>query len=328
MNMSTFQVNKDTPILIIGAGSIGERHIRNLWQLGQRNLIVLRQRKLPLRNIGEAQIKVVTSWEEVEQYTPKVAFVCTITKLHLQEVQNCVNHGMHTFVEKPLSHTTEGLSELEQSLLEHPVYLNVGYMMRFHPYVKRIREYISDKTFGNVVSIQSKWAEYLPDWHPWEDYRTGYAALKELGGGVGLTLSHDIDQVLYLMNAVPKQYLVMPNYKSALEVNVEAGMDILMKFANETTANVHLNYFERVKERFLKVLFDEATVEFRFFDSTLTIRKPGSADVIDQLEHFDRNDLFVDEAKHFLEHLSNYTMDEVGYQIETSRKIIEICNNE
>ncbi|MDD2244243.1 MAG: Gfo/Idh/MocA family oxidoreductase [Dysgonamonadaceae bacterium] len=328
MNMSTFRVNKETPILIIGAGSIGERHIRNLWQLGQRNLIVLRQRKLPLRNIGDAQIKVVTTWEEVDKYSPKVAFVCTITKLHLKEVVNCVNRDIHTFVEKPLSHTTEGLSALERSLSEHPVYLNVGYMMRFHPYIQRIREYISDKTFGNVITIQSKWAEYLPDWHPWEDYRTGYAALKELGGGVGLTLSHDIDQIFYLMDSMPNQYFVMPNYKSTLEVNVEAGMDILMKFADGTTANLHLNYFERVKERFLKVVFDEATVEFQFFDSTLTIRKSGSEDVIEQLDHFDRNDLFIDEARYFLEHLSNYKMEEVSNQIETSRKIIEICNNE
>ncbi len=326
--MSSFKIDKNTPVLVIGAGSIGERHIRNLWTLGYENLIVLRRRNLPFRDIGNAKVSVCLSWEEVDKFSPKVAFVCTVTSLHLEEAIRCAERGMHVLVEKPLSHTTEGLDRLQKVLLDNNLYLHVAYMMRFHPHVLQIKEYIREKIFGNVVSIQGKWAEYLPDWHPWEDYRTGYAAKKELGGGVALTLSHDLDMMFFLTDELPDRYYSLPNYRSNLEVDVESGMDVIMGFESGITANVHLNYFEKVKERFLKVVFDEATVEFKFFDSSLTVKRPSAEAEKHYLENFDRNDLFVEQTKYFFHHLSRFSAQDVKRQIAESKKIIEICNHE
>lgn len=325
--MSNSKIDKDTPILVIGAGSIGERHIRNLWTLGQRNIVVLRRRNLPFRDIGEATVTFCFSWDEVDKIAPKAAFVCTVTNLHLEETRQCILRGMHVLVEKPLSHTTEGISELEELAARHRCYLHVAYMMRFHPLVLQIKRYIDQKTFGNTISIQSKWAEYLPDWHPWEDYRQGYAARKELGGGVALTLSHDLDTLFFLTNKLPDRYCALPNFASNLQVDVESGMDVLLGFSDGITANVHLNFFEKVKERFLKVVFDNATIEFNFFQSTLTIRKPNAESEVIHLDNFDRNDLFLQQTRYFLQHLTQFTADEVKKQIEESKKIIEICTS-
>lgn len=323
--MSNLKPHKHTPILIVGAGSIGERHIRNLHGLGYSNLIVFRRRNLPFRDIGTASPKVCTEWQEVMSMQPKIAFICTVTHLHLQETMRCAKAGMHIMVEKPLTHTLDGLSQLREVLNERGNYLQVGYMMRYHPFLRKIKNIIADKELGSVVSIQSKWAEYLPDWHPWEDYRTGYAARKEMGGGVGLTLSHEIDQAFFITDELPEKWFTLKNFTSKLEINVEAGMDVLMKFPSGITANVHVNFYEKVKERFLKVVFDEATVTVDFFKSTLNIQRPNEKVKTEQLVSFDRNDLFIDQTNHFFSNISAYGWHDVEKQLYTSESIIKIC---
>jgi predicted dehydrogenase len=231
-------------------------------------------------------------------------------------------------VEKPLSDEINSLHDLENVLNAKNIFVYVGYMNRFHPHISRIQSIIESKEFGNLLSIHSKWAEYLPDWHPWEDYRESYAARKELGGGVALTLSHDIDMASYLANDEVEKFFSQKNYKSNLEINVEAGADFLIKYQNGVTANIHLNFYEKVKERFLKLVFDDASIQFDFYTSTLTIKTP-SGKVEEVLENFDRNDLFIEQTKYFFNKInSGFTVEESLKQINDSRLIIKMCSNE
>jgi predicted dehydrogenase len=118
--------NLTKTVAVIGAGSIGERYIRNLWQLGYRNLIVFRQRNLPFRDIGEAQFKVVTNWNEFLQLKPFAAFVCTPTSLHLSQTIELISQEIHTLVEKPLSHSVQGLEDLHKVASREKLCLELG----------------------------------------------------------------------------------------------------------------------------------------------------------------------------------------------------------
>ena len=314
------------PILVIGAGSIGERHIRVLWNLGYTNIHVLRREFQELRDIGSAFVTVHLSWEEAIKINPFIAFICSPTSLHLEQTLLCINNGIHVFVEKPLTHNLDGIIQIKKALLGSGVYLQVGYMMRFHPLIQKIKEEILSKKYGELISIQSKWAEYLPDWHPWEDYRQSYAARKELGGGVALTLSHDIDLALFLADSFVKSTHITKSYNSKLEVDVESGADIILQFENKTTANIHLNYYEKQKERFLKLVFDEASFHFDFFQSNLTINSTVKSEII-QLKNFDRNDLFISQTKYFLNQIHNSEIINNSFkQIENSEQILKICD--
>src|SRR5690349_16663368 len=107
-------MNKNSPILIIGAGSIGERHIRNLWRLGYHNLVVYRQRNLPYRDIGNAELKTFTSFNDALLCQPEAAFICTPTSQHMEQAISCIEKNMHVFVEKPLSNNLELFDILEK----------------------------------------------------------------------------------------------------------------------------------------------------------------------------------------------------------------------
>ncbi len=325
--MSNFDKFKTEPIVVFGAGSIGERHIRNLWQLGFRNITIFRQRNLPFRDIADAKVTVIKTWEQVDKLKPIAAIITSPTSFHTSQTIECVKRNIHVLVEKPLSNTTEDFQELKNIIENRSAFVYVGYMMRFHPLIAKAKQIIDSKEYGDVISMQSKWAEYLPDWHPWEDYRTSYAAQKRLGGGVALTLSHEIDVCNFLANSKVRTSFIQKNYKSKLEIDVESGADILIKYENESTSNIHLNFYEKCKERFLRIVLDDASLIFDYFNSTLTIKTNFQDDIVLTENDFDRNDMFVEQTKYFFSKLDCFTFEESLQQIENSEQIIKICNN-
>lgn len=320
-------INKETNIVVFGAGSIGERHIQNLLNLGYSNLFVFRQRNLPLRNVDSKNIKVFTNFAEIDQVNPQIAFITSPTAYHINQAIECASRGIHLFIEKPLSHNLEGFDNLVQVVKQKGVYLRVGYMMRFHPIITQIKELVLNQKLGNLLSFSSHWGEYLPDWHPWEDYRTSYAARNDLGGGAALTLSHDIDLVNWLVGAEVVDFKVFKGQPSRLEVEVDAGADILIKYSTGVFGHVHLNYFEQVPSRYLRMVFDKGSIHFDYYRSELKVETKEEQEIY-KLKKFDRNQLFIDQLKDFLSKIEDYEVEESLSQIKESQVIIKICLTE
>ncbi|SFC89148.1 Predicted dehydrogenase [Flexibacter flexilis DSM 6793] len=318
-------LSPESPLLVIGAGSIGERHIGNLQAKGFRNIYVLRSRNLPMRNIDASTVKVLTKWNEVEAVKPVAAFITSPTALHVEQTLACVRAGMHVLVEKPLSHNLEGLDALKQAISEKGVYVYIAYMLRFHPLLKRMRAFVEAETYGKLLSFTTHWGEYLPDWHPWEDYRESYAARKELGGGAALTLSHDLDMSNWLVGRPIASFMSLANRKSALEVSVEAGADFLIKYENDVTGHVHLNFYEQPATRFMHFVFETGTVYFDYYKATLTFRTKTTTEVV-SLNNFDRNAMFLEQADAFLSKINSYTVAESLAGVAESEQLIKMCN--
>jgi predicted dehydrogenase len=317
------------PILVIGAGSIGERHIRNLWKLGFENISVFRQRNLPFRDIANACVNTIHNWTDVVKFRPYATIIASPTSFHLHQAIDCANIGSHILVEKPLSHNLVDLEKLNEVVIRNNIYLRVAYMMRFHPLVIKLKNIITNKELGNLVSFIDKWGDFLPDWHPWEDYRLSYAAKKELGGGAALTLSHDIDLVNWLVDSNISNFYSFKNYKSNLEIEVESGFDLVLKYSNGVTGSVHLSYYEKVPEKFIKLVFDNGSISLDFITSKLIIKKPNSEnEFLSTSKKFERNDLFLDELKYFFLSINNFNIKDSIKQINESIEIIKICNFE
>lgn len=309
---------------MVGAGSIGERHIEILQKMGYKNIHVFRQRNLPLRNIAADTVHIFTDWNEIKTIRPLAAFICTPTSQHLAQTIDCAGMGIHLLVEKPLAENISGLKELKKVVVEKKVYLQVAYMLRFHPLMQKMKEFVANSDYGNLLNFQTYWGEYLPDWHPWEDYRNSYAARKEMGGGAALTLSHDIDLVMWLTNNKIKQYSTIKNYRSSLEVNVESGVDINFQFENGVTGHSHLNFFEKSPKRNYRFVFENASVEIDYFKNEMNIFINGDIQTI-EVEAFERNQMFEDQCKYFMNKTLDFNIGESLLIIEQSKEIIRIC---
>jgi predicted dehydrogenase len=188
--------------------------------------------------------------------------------------------------------------------------------------------YVEDETFGRVLNIQTYWGEYLPNWHPWEDYRLSYAAKKEQGGGAALTLSHDLDVVNWLINSTPVTSKAIHNYSSSLDIDTDSGCDISLVYDTKATAHIHVNYHQKVAQRWYKIVFEEAVIDIDYLKSTITIST--SSDVsINQLKDFDRNDMFIEELQDFFLKIESGNYKQFSrQQINNSYNIIKACINE
>ncbi len=313
-------------ILITAAGSIGERHIRNLWQLGYTNLLVFRTRNLPFRDIGKAKVTVVLDWQQALQSGAEAAFVTSPTHLHGQQTIDCLRAGMHVFVEKPLAHTTEQLAEIMAAAEQSKKYLQVGYMLEFHPLLQRMKSFCEEQTFGQLLHAESYWGEYLPNWHPWEDYKESYAAKTEMGGGAALTLSHELNTVLWLIGKMPTHHAVHKFTLNALPIQADNLTEIVLQFGTRTAARIHVNYIEKKNKRVTTLLFNNGRISFDYPSSTLLFEDfKTQKEWCEELPNFDRNDLFISETKHFFEQLKT-GVSGANHSLERAIEIVKICN--
>ena len=128
----------------------------------------------------------------------------------------------------------------------------IGYNMRFHPLMIKIKKMVKKGYLGQIYNAKSQWSEYLPDWHPWENHIETYPARKDLGGGCSLTLSHELDTFFWLFGPIKKVF----NFKSNkhLNVNVDTISDFMIKFKNNIIGYIHIDFLLRPHERKLQII--------------------------------------------------------------------------
>ncbi len=299
-------------ILVSGVGSVGERHVRNLLTLGQDQIAVHRTRALPLRTLERtfpAYDDVATA---LADWQPDIVFVTGPTATHVSVATAAATANCHVFVEKPLGDSLANVDALRAALAHSGRALMVGYMLRFHPLFLRLKSWLDDGTLGQPLHWRSTWGEYLPDFHPWEDYRQGYAARRDLGGGPAHTFSHDIDLALWLFGPVERAWSVtMP--ATPLHLDVPAGVDLLLQHRNEAVANLHLDFYQRPAQRCYEIIGSHGRAMLDYHAGRLTRQAyPGddavtpvgssAGDVVEVVEvapDWERNDLFLDELNYF-----------------------------
>jgi predicted dehydrogenase len=152
--------------------------------------------------------------------------------------------------------------------------------------------------------------EYLPKWHPYEDYRESYAAKAALGGGVILTQIHEFDY-LYSLFGLPSRIFGIGGHWSHLEVDVEDTASILMEASFENRSlpiHIHQDYIQSPASRQCEVIGDRGKVILDFPSLNVTIQDfAGAEAVVYSYPDFDRNQLFIDEVRHFLACVENRT---------------------
>ena len=208
--------------------------------------------------------------------------------------------GCHLFIEKPVAHALEGVDELREEVRTRGLATLVGCNFRFHPGLRHVKTLLEDDAIGTVVSARAQFGQYLPDWHPWEDYRLGYSAQKSLGGGVTLDRIHEIDYLRWLLGDVT-EVCAMIGRLSHLEIDTEDTAEILLRFASGAFASIHLDYVRRTYDCSLEIVGEEGTVHWSYQDHRVRWRLAGQ-DSWQVLEWpgYDGNDMYVDELRHFL----------------------------
>ncbi|MBN2556276.1 MAG: Gfo/Idh/MocA family oxidoreductase [Anaerolineales bacterium] len=289
-------------ILICGLGSIGRRHLRNLQALGVDDLVLLRSGKATLPDEELAGIPVAHDLAAaLDRWKPAGVIVSNPTSLHAETALAALRAGSHVLLEKPVSASADLIPALLRAERESAARVLVGYQFRYHPGLAAIQGLLNDRTIGKPVSVSVHWGEYLPGWHPWEDYRRSYSARKDLGGGVVNTLSHPIDYLRWLLGDVSYVTALLTS-AGGLEMDVEDTGTLLLEFDSGVHGVVHLNYNQRPPRHDLEIVGTQGSIRWDNSDGSLRWWSEGMGDwaCVMPPDGFERNTLFMDEADHFL----------------------------
>jgi predicted dehydrogenase len=289
-------------ILIAGLGSIGRRHLRNLVTLGETDIVLLRSHRATLPDDEVAGYPVETEIHAaLKKHRPRAVIVANPTALHLDVAVPAARQGCAILLEKPISASMNGVTRLQSALARSGAKVLVGFQFRFHPALLRAREVIQDGAIGRVISAHVHFGEYLPAWHPWEDYRGGYAARADLGGGVLLTQCHSLDYLPWLVRE-PEAVSGFVGKLSDLEVDVDDTAEIVLRFAGGQLGTIHLDYAQQPPSHLIEIEGTRGSLHCDLLAGTMRVYRAGNSAWEDFAlpAGWERNTMFLDEMEHFL----------------------------
>jgi predicted dehydrogenase len=287
--------------LIAGFGSIGRRHLRNLRALGEGDILLYRTHHSTLPDDEIAGLPVETSLQAALAHKPDAVIVANPTALHLDVAIPAAEAGCHILMEKPVSHTLERLDQLASALLLNGCRMVVGFQFRFHPGLRQVKAWLESGAIGKPYSFRAHWGEYLPNWHPWEDYRISYAARPELGGGVVVTLTHPLDYLRWLLGDVTSLWAFAGN-RGELGIPVVDSSEIGLQLQGGLCGTVHQDYLQRSPSHTLEIAGTQGTIRWDNATAIASIYRAetGVWEEAPAPAGFDRNQLFLDELSHFI----------------------------
>jgi predicted dehydrogenase len=292
--------------LIAGYGSIGRRHLRNLRELGHSDILLYRSRRGSLSGLPEAEAEITglpveTDLRAALAHRPDAVIIANPTALHLDVAIPAAEQGCHILIEKPLAGDLDRIPALREAVRRGGGQFIVGFQFRFHPTLRQAATLLAQGAIGWPLSVRAHWGEYLPNWHPWEDYRQSYAARGDLGGGVLLTLCHPFDYLRMLLG----EYEVVSALGGTLgdlDLPVEDLVEVGLRFTNRAVGTLHLDYLQQPPSHTLEVIGAAGTLRWDNATGALALFSPaaGSWEIFNPPPDFERNHLFLAELRHFI----------------------------
>jgi len=287
--------------LVVGLGSIGRRHARNWAALELGPLSVCRRAGSQHDQALGVEAREFSDLNAALNEQPDVVLVTNPTSLHVETACKALQAGAHVFLEKPFGHSLDGVAEVLDEARQRKRQLMVGYNLRFHPGLQRTRELLMQQAIGSVVSARVEAGEYLPDWHPWEDYRHGYSARRELGGGPVLTFSHELDAACWLLGA-PSRIMAMASHASSLEIDTEDVAELVLQFASGPLASVHVDFARRPPRRSIELVGEQGVLRWEYDEGRVLHYAPATRQwrIEEGDRRFERNAMYLAELRHFV----------------------------
>jgi predicted dehydrogenase len=289
-------------ILIVGSGSVGKRHARNLSALGCRISCV--DPRDDRRQELNKETPVVACFDELEtalvtrcDYDGVV--IGSPPCAHLNQCLKALENNIPVLLEKPVSSDLESSRRLRTVVRTTNVPLLLGYTWRWWPPLLRVRELLANNTIGNLRHVQFHISAHLADWHPWEPYQDFFMSSRSLGGGALLDESHWIDLAVWLFG-MPNTLISRVEKLSDLEIDTDDNVDMFLAYPGNLRVSLHLDIFGRPHEKFIRFIGERGTILWTADPNRITIGRGASG--WQEVESFscERNDMFIAVAKEFV----------------------------
>jgi predicted dehydrogenase len=265
-------------VAVVGYGSIGRRHTENLARLGvSRRVVVRRVGKTNTAFEVPAEVQVVCDTAAVLEVGLDAVIICVPTRLHVETALPYLEAGVPVLVEKPISDDVIEAATLVETARRENVLASMAYCMRYHPAYTAARRALGEGRIGRVLYAKAWFESYLPDWHPWEDYRQSYAARTDLGGGVLPTLDHELDFLNWCLGQ-PETVVGWSAQTGGLETEAADLAALSIHYPGGVAATAHLSLCRRDRSRGFEFVGLDGTLTYHQETGRLEIRRQQPPD--------------------------------------------------
>ncbi len=294
---------KDIRLLIVGTGSIGKRHIKNAISLGisPHNIYAVDTQKKRLNEVKKlGLIKLFKNFDHALKEEFDAAIICSPTSLHISQSIKLAKKKKHILIEKPLDASLKNSKKLLKLTKKNKLTIMIAYIFRFSSAIKLIKKEILKKSIGKILYFRGEFSEYLPDWHPYEDYRSFYMANKKQGGGSILDQCHIMDLAHFLIGDFLSVKAI--NCKvSSLQINADDISEMIIKHKNGVISSIHTDIFGRSHKKMLEIKGEKGNISWDFYNNEVKIYNSKTRK-IKLFKKFSKNfnDFYINELSHFI----------------------------
>jgi predicted dehydrogenase len=303
-------------VLIVGTGSMGRRHLHLA-----RRFLPDSEIKILARSTGNEISAFAdgeyTSIDKALEFSPDLAVIASPATTHLDSAIPLAKLGAHLLIEKPIAASPNRVNELIEAVRKNSKIMLVGYNLRFSPSLIQFRKLIQSGLIGKIYFIRAEVGQYLPSWRPDADYRDSVSAKKELGGGVLLELSHELDYLRWIFGDIVSVYASL-SQQSSLEIDVEDTAEMILNFESRDNGpsivcSLHLDFVRQDSMRICTVTGEKGTLRWNALEGRIDHFESDTLEwktvIQDKLE---RDATYVTQWQHLLECIATGHAPSVG----------------
>ena len=316
-------------VLVIGGGSIGERHIRCFQRSGRADVALCEINASVCQRVADTYslCDVFTDFDSAVASRPEIAVICTPAHLHVPMAGRVCDIGAHLLVEKPLSVSTDGVDKLISAVRERSLTAAVAYTYRAHPALVEMKRAIDEGRFGRPVHVVVVSGQHFPHYRP--AYRETYYTDRATGGGAiqdGLT--HLVNAVEWLVG--PTTRVVADAEHAMLDgVDMEDTVNVIARHADVMTV-YGFNQHQAPTETSLTVVCERGTARYEVNGQRwMSATDPGKDWSVEAEFPFERDDAFVRQANTFLDAVEGRATPVCSFEegAQTLRAILAILKS-
>jgi predicted dehydrogenase len=315
--------------VVVGQGSMGKRRVRCLLANGvaSEQIIVCDQRDDRLaESAGKYGVRGVRSIDSpLEDPEVKAVIISVPGALHLQYILAALQTGKHWFCEVPLAVKMDRLDEVIAMTSKGLVGVS-GCQLLFHPLAKALRTWSQSSTTGRILGVSYSCGMYLPEWHPYEDYRKFYASNAAMGGGNLDVIAQEVLWIRWILNSPIVAATCRMSKVGSLELaeGTPDHQEIILEAENGVMLSMHFDINDRTHERWLRLTAEYSTAKWSTLDPSVKIYDAGAAQWSEQSqpENFQYETCYHEEIAQFLRCIRTREPWPVGLSV--AREIVAI----
>lgn len=305
---------------VVGMGSIAKRHLANLRHLHPQAKIYSvsasgRNTELPVH------ADAIINLDQLLEEKPIYVIVASPAPYHVTTSKVLLQNGIAVLIEKPLADTFERCNELVAGLTTESAAVSVGYCLRFLPSAQVVKSYLNRSLLGEVYNVESNVGQFLPSWRTDKNYKDSVSARKELGGGVLLEISHELDYLFWLFGDLELQHSWLRTTEE-LGLDVEEIADLVLTTTSGTYISVHLDFIQKSTQRNCEFIGEKGRLVWDIMANTVTLYHAEGVEILYAEPEYNKNGMYVDMLLAF----ENTKADGMSYlaTVESASTVIKL----